>query len=57
VDGKAAGINRVASSGGWGSFARHRIGVIKIEKALGELALSPTRNVKAEDLFDVRKTS
>lgn len=55
ANGKSALKAKVISSGGWGKFKIRRIGEITVKNPKSDLAISPTQNVKAEDLFDLRK--
>ena len=55
LSGRIAHEGKVTSTGGWGEFAIRRIGEINIVKPDMDLAISPKKNVRAEDLFDLRK--
>ena len=55
LSGRIAHEGKVTSTGGWGKFAIRRIGEINIVKPDMDLAISPKKNVRAEDLFDLRK--
>ena len=55
VNGKTALKNKVISSSGWGKFTMRQIGEITVRREDCDLAVSPVANVKAEDLFDLRK--
>jgi hypothetical protein len=54
VNGQVALKKKVIASGGWGNFAIRRIGEITIEKPESDIAISPTKNVMTEDLFDLK---
>ncbi len=54
-DGSIDFHSKVVSTGGWGKFMALAIGKIRLPHTSVNLSLSPANDLKAEDLFDLRR--